>query len=338
MKHLFSFLASDLLLRFLTYLVIGIVSFIISSVLYRTSYAQMAVADVGVLAQAKLQYIEALNTVSELRENINQTKQLILDTQNMKEGIGSIRTMMSEVYNNTFGLVGELDRLRDEIARTPQDIQSFMDEFKENADCLFSDMNKYQQVETIYKARYVFRDEYGGTPHFKDDDPYIWEDGSQMAGSFDPVQLTENPCGHTVTYYSQMVKNVEQEKTILNRIYAVWNKTEAEMEQTRTFYKEVQKKVEHTETEKETLDTMKAIMWRMNGHLESIDKTLLDFVSFVVSRTHNPNGLLKAPGLTSEAKTKISMQGIKLGEATEFNKRAQIWKTLERAKKSSVIR
>lgn len=307
-----------------------IVSFLISLSIYRISYGQMAVVDAPLLETAKLNYIEMVNQVAKLRENIEQTKQLILDTSKMKDTIGSMRTEMSTIFNNTFGLIGELSRLRDEILKTPNDVQSFINEFKDNADCLFGDLDKYQQVETIYKSRYVFKDNYGGTPENPYDDPYVFKDGSDMAGAFDPLQLKENPCGHTVTYFSQLKARYEEEKSILDRINTIWVKTEAELSETKRFYTEMEKKVEETQTEKETLDTMKTILWRMNGHLESIDKTILDLTKFIVSKEHDPNKLFKTPGLSTEMQNKLKMQNIKAGEATNFKKKSAIWKNLER--------
>jgi len=318
-----------------------LLSFIITIFIYGISYAQLAVTDPTALAQAKLTYIETINTVSELRENVQAAKDMIFEAQKMKEGIGEMRTMMSTVYNNTFGLVGELERLRVDILKTPAEMQAFLDEFKANADCLFDDMDKYQQVETIYKARYIFVDSVGGTPNYPADDPHIWEDGSQTAGQIggDPVQLQENPCGHSVTTNGARILNkIEQEKAILERITGIYNKTEEEKTNLENFYTEMEKKVQNTETEKESLDTMKAILWKMNSHLESIDKTLLDITHYYISTVHDPNAVAKAPHLSQKSMTEAAALGIKYGEATEYNKKTAQWWGLGKTTKKQIIR
>lgn len=324
--------------KFDLFIIFSFVTLLISYLIPFDLNAQMAVYDAASDNQAKLMYIETVNQVAELRENVQQTKQLILDTTKMKDTIGAMRTEMSTIFNNTFGLIGELSRLRDEILDTPDDINAFMQEFKNSADCLFDDLDKYQQVETIYKSRYVFKDNYGGTPKNPADDPYVFKDGSDMAGAFDPLQLKENPCGHTVTYFSKLKAKYDEEKSVIDRLTGIWVKTEEELSETKRFYTEMEKKVEETKTEKETLDTMKTILWRMNGHLESIDKTLGDLTKFIVSRYHNPNVLFNAPGLSTEMENKLKMQNIKPGEATEWNKKAAIWKSLGRAAAKPLIR
>ncbi len=314
----------DLALQVALIIMALIISFFLTVTFYQDSYAQLAVHDPTTFQQLKLNYIESINAVSELRENVQAAKDTILEAKKIKEGIGEVRNMMSTIYNNTFGLVGELQRLREDLIKTPGEIQSFLDEIKSNADCLFSDMDKYQQVETIYKARYVFKDSEGGTPNYPDDDPYIWKDGSQMAGAYDPVQLKENPCGHTTTYYTKALSQVEEEKAILDRIIGIYTKTEEEAAANEKFYEDMEKKVAETETQKETMDTMKVIQWKMLAHLESIDRTTLDHLKFIVGRVHDPNKLLRTPGISDEVKAMISVKGISFGNATEYKKRSSI--------------
>jgi hypothetical protein len=315
-----------------------ILSFSVFFSIFQVSYGQMAVVDAPLLETAKLNYIETINSVAELRENVEQTKKLILDTSKMKDTIGSMRTEMSTIFNNTFGLIGELNRLRDEILETPDDINAFMQEFKDNADCLFDDLDKYQQVETIYKSRYVFKDNFGGTPENPADDPYVFKDGSDMAGAFDPLQLKENPCGHTVTYFSKLKAKYDEERSIIDRLTGVWVKTEEELTESKRFYVEMDKKVEETKTEKETLDTMKTILWAIHGKLVDIDKTLGELTLFIVNRSHDPNKLYTAPGLSSEMKNKLKMNNVKAGVATGWQKKAAIWKSLGKATPSPLIR
>lgn len=299
---------------------------------------QMVVSDPAALAQSKLNYVEAINTVSQLRESVATAKQQINKTEEMRDAFSMMRTEMSTVYNNTFGLIGELERLRQDIASTPNELMKMMEELKANANCLFSDLDKYSQVETMYKARYVFKDEYGGTPNNPDDDPYIWRNNQDMAGSFVPVQLQENPCGHTVTYFSQIKAKYEEERSVIERVLAKYNQSREEITANAKFYEEMEEKIQETKTEKETLDTMKTVLWKMNSHLESIDKTLLDVARIYISSFHDPTALSRAPGLSPTSLAMIQSEGISLGEANEFEKRAAVWKSLGSSSKNPLLK
>lgn len=311
---------------------------------FNVANAQMAVTDATLLAQAKLEYIEAVNTVSKLRENLQVVKDTLNVTEEMKQGVGEMRKFMSTVYNNTFGLIGELSRLREDLLKTPGEFDRMMEQFKHAADCLFDDLDKYQQVETMYSARYHFGDVAAGTPNYPADDPYVWSrtdsQGQQTAGSIDPlpVQMQENPCGYRLKTLGDKLEEerITQQK-IIERILAKYNKTEEEAETLQEFYTEMEKKVEETKTEKETLDTMKVILWKMNSHLENIDRNLNDITYLYVSAMHNPQRAFKAPKMNDETQAYISSQGIILGESTQFDKNSASWKSLRSGLKSKLV-
>ncbi|MBU2645524.1 hypothetical protein KKI24_12525 [bacterium] len=331
----------------LLYIVVTVLfAFVLTTTLYfKDARAQMAVADAGALVQAKLNYIEAINTVSQLRENLQVVKDTLNVTEEMKQGVGEMRKFMSTVYNNTFGLIGEIARLREDLLKTPGEFDKMMNAFKNAADCLFDDLDKYQQVETIYSARYHFVDSAAGTPNYPDDDPYVWSktrsQGDQSAGDINelPIQLQENPCGYkTKTFHDELKERAETEKAIIERILAGYNKTEEEAKNLQKFYQEMEKKVEKTETEKETLDTMKAILWKMNSHLENIDRNLSDVTYLYVSAVHDPKRAFKAPRITPEVEAMMSSNGIVPGKSTQFDKAASAWKALRNGSSKTYLK
>lgn len=96
-------------------------------------------------------YVEQIDHMKKQVEILNENMKNIRE---VSDTITQVRTMISEAYNNTFGIIGSLNRLVNEIKKLPDSAKVALEKFKSEADCLFEDLEGYQKIENMLDTIY----------------------------------------------------------------------------------------------------------------------------------------------------------------------------------------
>lgn len=226
------------------------------------------------------QYMESLKQTAKMAEEIAQMKEMVLNTAAMKEQLGEMIQKAKVAYNNTFGLIGNLKKVYDELAETPEDIEKFMAEFKEMIDCAIDDVGSYGKAEMVYNARYVYRGKDNATPLVEWDDMWIGERYSSGVDSFEA--LNQDPCGFNISTYARLKRKNDHEAGVLKQAIARNIKTEEEIRQSKERFDAIAAKVKSSTEEKETLDMQKQLLFyiwqeliKLNGSVNNL--VILDY-------------------------------------------------------------
>lgn len=275
--------------------------------------------DPWTLAELKAQHVVMINQTAELKDQLIEMKKNVLNTAAIAQGVGDLTQDFKEIYNNTFGLIGELARLHEEIVSTPDDIEAFFKEFKDIIDCAIDDLDSYGRAEKIYEARYVFKGRDNGTPQVKWDDRYVGEYYSAGVDSFSA--LNQNPCGFSVDAYSILKRKAEQEKRVLKDAIEKNSKTAEEIKKTKERFDQLAEKVEETESLKETVDTNKAILFEMLMIQKQMEKHLRNLVILQYGREHERTlrSLESAKHVSKDQLKKDKALGVKYNSNQQLN-------------------
>jgi len=272
-------------------------------------HAQQVVTDPTAHADHELSYIQLVNQVAQFRESVVVLKDQLNVTEQVRDTMTDIRAAAAVVYNNTFGLVGEVNALIEEVKGIPQVMQDVASEFQQQVDCLYADMDKYQKAETIYQARYVFKGRDNGTVNspwtrsddwMDDDDPFISDKTDVQAGTFDALHLSENGCYVAYTAYNNEIWKIQKEQEVILSLEAEASQSEEELNKFKQRMKDLGEKVERTQESKESIDTIKAEIWEVVRLLTKMEYHLSNLVWKAYALDHDPMKLTGKAQLTDE--------------------------------------
>ena len=99
---------------------------------------------------------QAVNPVANLREQIKTSREAVLTMLNVKDEIMNMRKEMAIIYNSVFGVMGEIKQLQEKIEKTPGEFEQALEQFKNDSECVFSDVDAYQKSENMWNARYFY--------------------------------------------------------------------------------------------------------------------------------------------------------------------------------------
>lgn len=292
----------------------------------------------AILDKMEKDVIQQINSIAQVRENVQKANEAIKQgSREIKNTVHDFHKSVDTIYNNTFGLVGEGARLWEEIQKIPDTMEKEAKSLINTSKCLVDSMDKYEQVETMYKAKYHFKGNDNSTPDNPNDDRYVFENGRDGAGTA-YNEWAVNPCGHELSMYEQMVGNVLREKEIILRVGKKRAKTREELNKLKNANDELLRKVESTKSLKETQDVSKLLLWKILKVLENIEYSLDDMLYHVVSLTHDPSTLKRAKRLTKDQRIEDQNNNIKYGSVDHFRKKLKFWADLPKGAKTPALK
>jgi hypothetical protein len=167
-------------------------------------------------------YTHYIDMLAKAQEQLEKTNEMIRDTKDMKQGVSEVRTNLNLAYDNTFGILGQLNDYVEELKEIPESLKATLNEWINYVNCISEDIENYKKVETLRKAKY-----YRKTPK---DHPFnfgtetVGEEGkipneyyevSDNFGSDGLTQFEERPCNTIITFQEE----VEAKQNAFNTIY-----------------------------------------------------------------------------------------------------------------------
>ena len=146
-------------------------------------------------------YLHLIDQIALAQERVDAAKKQIEEAKALTEVVSEARTAMFTAYNNTFGIVGQLNDLKESIQGVPESLQKFGDKVLQYTNCIAEDIGDYKKIDMLLTAKY-----YRKTPT---DHPFNFSSGtvgetgepvSDLFGSNSFEQHEERPCGLVITF------------------------------------------------------------------------------------------------------------------------------------------
>ena len=161
-------------------------------------FAQSVVTDPGSYAYYIQQIAKTTQEIQEIQNAVSQMKEF-------NEGLSKMSNELSTIYNNTFGIVGEISYLVETVEKTPEYIKKGIKKVEAMANCVGDQVKSYKVLENMRQARYETSTpvespwNYGSAPAKK---------GEYIKFGTDLSQGTlARPCGDHVPNYTDIMEN-----------------------------------------------------------------------------------------------------------------------------------